>query len=643
MVKSLKLPPLTTVDFETHPIEQRPAYPPKPVGVGIWEPKRKPVYLSWGHATGNNCTEAEAKKEVRRVWAGNLLFHNAAFDVEVAETWAGVSTNWDNVYDTTWMAFLNDPFSEFLSLKPLAEKLLKMKPDARDELQDWIRAHVPGAKRGKKAWALNIPAAPGGLAGRYCIADLKMTRGLAEYLWPLIITSGMYGAFQREQKVGKILLAMERQGFPVDVPEMERLVPVLEAGLETVDKWIRKRLKAPDLETMTGDALADACEAAGIVDEWVMTNPTDRDPDGNRSTKIAALRTLVKEGKFHDHQLVEVLSYRAQLQHGLTHVIRPWLRLQCAGRVHPRWNSVRGDRDDAGRQLGAKTGRISSNPNAQNIPKVPKEIEFTSRRRTPDDEGILLPKSLEGKVPPIPNLRNLVIATPGKTLIDGDYAQQELRVLAHFEGRELVERYLKDPDLDFHQTVTDMLNERLGTNYKRTPIKTVNFGILYGEGLAKLADNLETSIEEASTIKRGVRSTLHGVTVVEKWLKQLERDKEKFATWGGRRYGAEPPKEINGQLRHFGYKMLNHLIQGSSGDQIKEALINVHEATGLIPILTVHDEIVLEEYVKKAAATQKKMKRAMEAIGPDYKIPFKVPMRTDFKVGTRWGATEKAA
>ncbi len=637
----MKLPNVITVDFETHPIEARPAYPPVPVGVGIWEPRRKPVYLAWGHATGNNCTEAEGKRAVRRIWSRHKLFHNAAFDVDVAETWAGVTTDWLKVHDTTWLAFFNNPFSNALSLKPLAEELLGMEPDERDELRDWLMKHVPGAKKGKKAWALHISKAPGGLAGRYCVADLRMTRGLFEYLWPLVMNAGMAGAYQREQLVGQLLLAMERQGFPVDVPKMNELVPQLEAGLETVDKWIRRRLKAPTLEVMTGDALADACENAGIVDEWVMTAATTTAPDGNRSTKIASLRTLVKEGKFHDHQLVEVLSYRAQLQHGLTHVLRPWLRLQVDGRVCPRWNSVRGDRDDQGRQLGAKTGRVSSNPNAQNIPRVPRELAFTNRRRDPDEEKILLPKALEGKVPPLPNLRDLVCAGPGKILIDGDFAQQELRVLAHYEGGELVKKYLENPDLDFHQTVTDMLNEQLGTNYKRTPIKTVNFGILYGEGLEKLADSLETSIVEASTIKRGVRSVLRGVANVEKWLKSLEKSGEKFDTWGGRRYGVEPPKMVHGQIRHFGYKMLNHLIQGSSGDQIKEALILVYQATGIVPVLTVHDEIVLEVPVKRAELCRELMKGAMEAIGPDYKIPFKVPMRTDFKVGLRWGSAEK--
>ena len=135
----MKLP--TTIDFETQAISPRPHYPPVPVGVAIWEPGRKPEYLAWGHPTENNCTLAQAKTKLKALWGRELLFHNAKFDLDVAETHLGLPLPpWERVHDTLYLLFLHNPHALSLSLKPASESLLGMPPEEQDAVKAWLLA-----------------------------------------------------------------------------------------------------------------------------------------------------------------------------------------------------------------------------------------------------------------------------------------------------------------------------------------------------------------------------------------------------------------------------------------------------------------------------------------------------------------------
>ena len=83
---AIKAPKVVTVDFETAGIEARPIYPPKPAGVSILYPGKKPKYLAWGHPMENNCTKEQAAAELQDIWKGPLpiLFQNGKFDIDVA-------------------------------------------------------------------------------------------------------------------------------------------------------------------------------------------------------------------------------------------------------------------------------------------------------------------------------------------------------------------------------------------------------------------------------------------------------------------------------------------------------------------------------------------------------------------------------
>src|SRR5229473_4645258 len=170
---------ITTIDFETKAIEQRPNYPPEPVGVAIHESEKLPYYLAWAHPSKNNCTWEKAVQTIRRIWDGGqqCLFHYGQFDQDVAETYMRVSPlPWERFHDTLFSLFLADPDSPNLSLKPSAAYWLGVPPIERDELKDWILANVKGAT--EKNWGAYIAHAPGDLVGHYAIGDVVRTRAL---------------------------------------------------------------------------------------------------------------------------------------------------------------------------------------------------------------------------------------------------------------------------------------------------------------------------------------------------------------------------------------------------------------------------------------------------------------------------------
>jgi DNA polymerase I-like protein with 3'-5' exonuclease and polymerase domains len=103
-------------------------------------------------------------------------------------------------------------------------------------------------------------------------------------------------------------------------------------------------------------------------------------------------------------------------------------------------------------------------------------------------------------------------------------------------------------------------------------------------------------------------------------------------TWGGRIYFSEPPKEINGVLRDFAYKLLNYLIQGSAADQTKQAINDWEDSRDwkAVFLATVHDEINISVPAEEAAAHMRTLQIAMDA------DRFDVPMRSEGFIGPNW-------
>ena len=605
---------LAVIDFETAGIQGRPEYPPKPVGVSIKLPTwRAPKYFGWGHPDKNNCTiekPAEILKDCVRSGM-NMLFHNAKFDVDVACTHMGMPMpSWDKIHDTQFLLFLAEPHATTHSLKPSAERILNLPPEEQDAVKNWLveRSIV---RSNQQDWGAYICQAPGDLVGRYANGDVLRTQLLFEKLHGEIVDIGMQEAYDRERELMPILLANETQGIRVDVSNLGMDILAYRTYGERVDAWIRKRLKTPGLNLDSDRELADALDRAGIVTEWVLTET------GQRSVA----KKNMTPGMFKDPLIASAIGYRNRLATCIGTFMQPWhdMAMSTGGRIHTSWNQVRQNRTEK-TQGGTRTGRMSCTPNFQNIPQVWHE----------KGDGYVHPEKLE--VATLPRIRGYVLPDKGQVFCSRDYSQQELRVLAHFEDDKLMQAYVDNPNLDVHDFVKDSIKEITGIELSRKNAKIINFGLVYGMGLGTLAEAMNVEVNFAKAVKAAQGLAVPGLSKLSKEIKLLVKHGSPVVTWGGRHYHPEPPKLVKGRMMSFEYKLLNYLIQGSSADCTKQAIINYHNTKkeGRF-LVTVHDEINISAPPKAVKSEMKLLRAAMADVA------FDIPMVSDGSTGLTWG------
>ncbi len=628
----VRVPDVTVIDFETKKIERRPRYPPEPVGVAIMKPgEKKGKYYSWGHGSDNNCTKEDARRALMEVWnSGPLLFHNAKFDYDVATTHLGMSAlPWDRIHDTMFLLFLSDPHAPSLALKPAAERILNMPPEERDLVMEWVIANVPECKRKHSEWGAYIHCAPGSLVGPYAIGDVVRTKGLFLHLYPEIKEREMMASYDLDREVMPILLENERQGIRADLPRMLADRKVYGQAMEDADKWLRKTLGSPDLNVDSDSEMAKLLDDLGVVTEWEMT------PTGKKSTAKKNMTpdkftgdVRIKGRKVATGaQVASVLGYRNRLLTCLSVFMDNWISMaeMSGGQIYTNWNQVR-QTSSGGDVAGARTGRLSSNPNFMNIPK--------SFEGKPD--GYIHPAHV-ASLPLLPLMRMYILpdkyARTDGVFLHRDYNQQEIRILAHFEDGELMKRYQDDPRLDIHDLVQNMIKQFTGHEFPRSAVKIVNFGKIYGMGVGKLALGIQSTVDVARRLSEGHKRALPGVAILDSTLKKLGRAGLPIRTWGGREYFCEPPKMMpNRGMQTFEYKLLNYLIQGSAADCTKTALVAYDKVKkdGRF-LVTVHDEINISAPKKAAKSEMNLLKEAMAS------VQFDVPMLSDGKWGPRWG------
>jgi DNA polymerase I-like protein with 3'-5' exonuclease and polymerase domains len=615
--------PLVTIDFETKKIEGRPRYPPIPVGVSLWETAKEPRYLAWGHPTGNNCTHARAKQILGQIWTSNkvdMLFQNAKFDVEVATAHMGLPMpDWRRIHDTQYLLFLKDPHARSLSLKPSAERYLGMPPEEQLEVFEWLRDHGIIKSVTQKDAGAYISEAPGDIVGRYANGDTVRTKKLFDLLYPEIVENEMVEAYDRERALMPILLRNEQEGIRVDTALLSHDYDMYSDSMEKVDKWLRKRLAAPSLNIQSDQDLADALEAAGVVTEWNYTEPSSRHPNGVRSVA----KNNVTADMFSDQRVFNALNYRNRLATCIGTFMERWIDLakENGGFIHTNWNQVRHTESGG---AGARTGRMSTNPNFQNIPK-----SFEDK-----GDGYAHPSHI--KVPPLPLMRRYVLPDEGEVFAHRDYNQQELRILAHFDNSTLMQSYIDNPRMDVHTYVQEQIFEIAGIKLERSPTKVLNFGVVYGMGLGKLAAGMKTDVTTAKRVKDAQMKALPGLKALTREINSIGKTGLAIRTWGGRMYYSEEPKMIGGRMQTFEYKLLNYLIQGSAGDCTKEAIIRYDKMKehGRF-LVTVHDEINI-------SVPPQHVKREMEILrGCMQSVEFDVAMLSDGKTGPSWGSLTK--
>jgi len=555
---------ILTFDFESFAIAPRPEYPPKPVGIAIQIDNETQYYYAWGHPTNNNSIELEVIERFKFLLArcDKFICHNAMFDCSIVEEVWGIPIPWHKAECTMVMAFIDNPHGE-LALKPLTEELLGLPPEERDAVEVWLINHSV-VRAGSKKWGAFIAYAPGDLVGVYACSDVDRTKRLYDYYlkkWEL--TPTRVTAYSEELRLMPHILKMDQQGVRIDVITLKKDLNAAYRELDRLDTEIGTILDA-DVDVDSNDDLANAIEAAGKSKGFATT------ATGRRSVAKDSLIAAIA-----DNQLLGCLLVRNSLATCIRTFMQPWLEAaekNPGNRLYIHWNQVRNYSD-----TGARTGRLSSSPNLQNVPT--------------EWEKLLSQLEAIGYTPttPMPQVRKYIIPDDGNILISRDFSGQEMRLLAHFAGGDLLARLQNEPEADVHMIAADI------AGITRKVAKTLGFAVLYGAGVGRIAETLNCAIDEATRIKATYLEALPEIKALQADVQSRGRANRPIMTLGGRMYYVETAKFMEGRVRTFEYKLTNYLIQGSAADQTKQAMAWYCENTkhGRL-LISVHDELVIE-------------------------------------------------
>lgn len=236
-------------------------------------------------------------------------------------------------------------------------------------------------------------------------------------------------------------------------------------------------------------------------------------------------------------------------------------------------------------------------------------------------------------------IRKMFIARPGWVLVDADYSQIELRLLAHMAGDEkMIESFRSGEDIHARTAsqVFGLPVEEI-TGELRRRAKAVNFGIVYGISGFSLAQDIGVSRQEASDYMEKYLETFSGVRAYMDRVKEQAKKAGYVATLLGRRRWLPELKSSNYNLRSFGERVaLNMPIQGTAADVMKLAMIRVAarlKAEGLRArlVLQVHDELIVECPQEETEQVKALLTQEMEGAGQ-----FSVPLVAEAGAGHSW-------
>lgn len=266
------------------------------------------------------------------------------------------------------------------------------------------------------------------------------------------------------------------------------------------------------------------------------------------------------------------------------------------------------------KQTGTATGRLSSTePNLQNIP-VRTELGRELRK-------FFLPASKE------------------YVIVDADYSQIELRLLAHISGdRNMIEAFLGGADIHTSTAATVFgVSPELVTPEMRKKAKAVNFGILYGIGAFSLSDDLGVSRAEAQAFIDRYLESYPGIDAYLKNIIKTGYEQGYVTTLFGRRRSIPELLGTNKMQQKFGERVaMNSPIQGTAADVIKLAMVRAHKMlaeSGIDArlILQVHDELLIEAHKDCAERAKEILKIAMEEA-----VEYTVPLSVEIQIGNTW-------
>ena len=503
------------------------------------------------------------------------------------------------VYSVAWTQ-IGDRYNDLLRLV-FSDKTRKIAHNAKDLMGILLREGLPvegfAFDTALAAYLLDATESDYGLeriSVRYTMQESHGAEAIFKLEEPLskkLDELGMRKLYQEaELPLCRVLAEMEQIGFFVDRKALYDFGESLNSGIEQLQESIWKHA-GKEFNIQSPKQLGEV-----LFDELML--PSGKKTKTGWSTNADVLEKL--RGK---HPIVEeVLEYRMLTKLKSTYAEGLLKGISPDGRIHTSFQMT-----------VTATGRLSSTePNLQNIP---------------------VRKKLGAQI------RNMFVASPGMVLVDADYSQIELRLLAHISGDETMrEAFLSGED--FHAvTASKVFNVPLAevTPALRSRAKAVNFGIVYGISAFSLAQDIGVWPNEAKAYMEAYLEKYHGVRDYMKSIVEKAKADGYVATLYGRRRQLPELKSSNFNTRSFGERVaLNMPIQGTAADIIKMAMVHVYarlrkEGLKARLILQVHDELIVECPEEEAAQVGQILRQEMEQAAT-----LSVPLTVDVHSGHSW-------
>ena len=438
-------------------------------------------------------------------------------------------------------------------------------------------------------------------AGAYAERDAEVTFGLWQEMKKEIISQDLEDIFDLESDLFHCLVDMRFKGVRVDIERAHQM----KKEMKTAEQELLHKIKG---ETNIDTQIWAARSIANVFDMLRLEYPRTEKTQAPSFTK-----NFLQE---HKHPVVNMIAQAREINKAHTTFIDSILRYEHKGRIHAEINQLRSQTG------GTVTGRFSyQNPNLQQIPARNKDLG--------------------------PKIRSLFIPEKGHKWGVFDYSQQEPRLVVHYASLyklpsvyDVVESYSNDSSADFHQTVADM------AQIPRSQAKTINLGLFYGMGKAKLQAELGVTKEKAADLFNTYHSRVPFVKQLMEKASNRAQDRGQIRTLLGRlcRFHLWEPNQFGmhkalpheealrehgpGIRRAYTYKALNKLIQGSAADMTKKAMLELYKE-GIIPHIQIHDELDLSI---EDDAQAKKVIEIMEQA-----VSLEVPNKVDYEFGKNWG------
>jgi DNA polymerase I-like protein with 3'-5' exonuclease and polymerase domains len=442
------------------------------------------------------------------------------------------------------------------------------------------------------------------LVGEYCCGDVDLTGDVWLKQEPVLKKEELWDVFKLESELLPLWVQMRWNGISIDEVKLGLLKKKMIDESQLLIQQVRNQYKVP-VDIWKASSIAKLCDQEGI--EY------DHTPTGKPSfTKLSLA----------NHPALINIAAARKLDKIANTFLVGLQRYLINGKVHAEIHPMKSD------DGGTVTGRLSiSHPGLHQMPG----------KRSGKDLGKLI--------------RSLFIPSKGRKIASLDYSQQEPRLQIHYAAvlglqgaREAVKQFTDNPRTDYHQFTANLIN------FPRDEAKIINLGLAYGMGRYKLSVSLGCTVEEAN---KKLDVYYQGMP----WMRELQRicankaaDRGYIRTILGRRcrYNDwEPVTKTRGDpspmarelaeeqwpdqplRRAYTYRGMNGLIQGGAADQIKKAMRDLYYENGVVPLLQMHDELLVEIMSKDQA---KQYSWMMENA-----IKLKVPVVVDTAIGKSWG------